>query len=134
MAYGDFNAEIPDYTEIPDELKPPIIIHYLYYAKITLAIILGLAIIFAAYMLRRNSNFRYGYLIVLPVIAQTVSFLGWCVREMGRKPWTIYGIMDVETAHTINPPTGIETAMIALYFIIILAVLTYSTYRFLWRG
>jgi cytochrome d ubiquinol oxidase subunit I len=134
LAYGNFNAEIPGYNEIPEEFKPPILIHYLYYTKIALSVILGLIALSVAYMLRRERDFPYGYLIALPIFAQIVSFLGWAVREMGRKPWTIYGVMDVETAHTINPPTMVGAAMIAVYFVGLLAVLTYSTYKFLWRG
>jgi len=134
MAYGDFNAKIPEYTQIPDELKPPVIIHYMYYAKLTLAALLGLIALFAAYMLYRDKNFPYTYLIALPVVAQIVSFLGWAVREIGRKPWTIYGVMDVETAHTINPPSMGEAALISIYLICILVALMFSTYKFLWRG
>lgn len=78
--------------------------HYLYYTKLTLAAILGLVALFLAYRLHRKRDVPYSYLIVLPIVAQIVSFLGWAVREIGRKPWTIYGVMDVSTAHTINPP------------------------------
>jgi cytochrome d ubiquinol oxidase subunit I len=134
LAYGNLNAKIPEYRGIPDEFKPPVLVHYLYYTKITLAVILGLLAIFVAYMLYNNKDFPYSYLIALPVVAQIVSFLGWAVREIGRKPWTIYGVMDVGTAHTINPPTLVEATMIALYLAGLLAVLSYSTYRFLWRG
>ncbi len=31
LAYGDFNAKIPEYYKIPDEFKPPLIVHYLLY-------------------------------------------------------------------------------------------------------
>ncbi|AGK60293.1 cytochrome bd-I ubiquinol oxidase subunit 1 apoprotein [Archaeoglobus sulfaticallidus PM70-1] len=134
LSYGNFNAEIPDYYQIPDDLRPPLLIHYLYYVKITVAAVLGIMALLAAYMLYRDREVSYGYLIILPIVAQVVSFLGWAVREIGRKPWTIYGVMDVGTAHTINPPTLGEAAIISLYFVGILAVLTYSTYKFLWRG
>ena len=134
LAYGNFNAKIPDYSEIPDEFKPPVLIHYLYYTKIALAILLGFIALFTAYMLKRDRNFKYSYLIILPFIAQLVSFLGWAVREIGRKPWTIYGVMDVSTAHTINPPSTGSAALIAIYFALVLAALGFSAYRFLWRG
>jgi len=108
-------------------------VHYLYYTKLTLAAILGLVALFLAYRLHRKRDVPYSYLIVLPIVAQIVSFLGWAVREIGRKPWTIYGVMDVSTAHTINPPTMGEVIIIALYLVGLLAALSY-TYRFLWEG
>ena len=73
---------MPEYYKIPDELKPPLIVHYLYKkTKIILAIILGLAALIVSYMLIKNKDFPYAYLIAFPVIAQVVSFLGWAVRE-----------------------------------------------------
>ncbi len=134
LAYGNFNAKIPDYYGIPDEYRPPVLVHYLYYTKITLATVLGLVTLFAAYRLYRGKEISYSYLIILPIVAQIVSFLGWAVREIGRKPWTIYGIMDVSTAHTINPPTIGEVTIISLYLVGLLAALSYTSYRFLWRG
>ena len=66
------------------------------------------------------------------VAAQAVSTLGWVVREVGRKPWTIYGVMTVDVAHTANPPTTLQLAMVSLFFIALLAALSYAGYRFLW--
>lgn len=134
LAYGNASAEIPEYAQIPDDLKPPVIIHYLYYIKIGLAILLGLSALTISALLYTNRNVPYLYISVLPVVAQIVSFLGWAVREIGRKPWTIYGIMDVQTAHTINPPSQLEVVSISLYLIAVLVVLIFAVYRFLWRG
>ncbi len=134
LAYGSFNAKIPSYSQIPNSLKPPLIIHYLYYTKIGLAIALWFITVFLVYLVYKKRELPYASLVVLPVVAQIVSFLGWAVREMGRKPWTIYGVMDVKTAHTINPPPTGDVAVIALYLVAILAALIYSSYRILWRG
>ncbi len=133
LAYGDFKAEIPSYSSIPDELKPPKIIHSLYYLKISLAIFLGVSAVYLVYTSARERRIPTIFALSLPVIAQMVSFLGWAVREIGRKPWTIYGIMDVQTAHTINPPSPEITALIAIYLVAILAALVFSVYRFLWK-
>lgn len=127
-------AQAIDYSQIPVWLKPPTIIHELYYVKIGLAVLLGLSALALTYMtFVRRMEFCSPALLVLPVIAQVVSFLGWAVREIGRKPWTVYGIMDVQTAHTINPPSPALAGLIALYFTALLLVLCYGVYRFLWR-
>ena len=134
LAYGNPNADYVSYDEIPDWLKPPTLIHELYYIKIGLAIVLALIAVILAYATFVKKKPIYSpYLIVLPVIAQVVSFLGWAVREIGRKPWTIYGIMDVQTAHTINPPSPLTAGLLALYFTALLLALGYGVYRFLWR-
>ncbi len=127
-------GEVVKYEEIPNWLRPPTMIHWLYYVKITLAVLLGISTLILAYLTFVGKREVFGrYLLVFPVVAQIVSFLGWAVREIGRKPWTIYGIMDVETAHTLNPPSPYLAVIIALYFVIVLSVLIYAVYRFLWR-
>ncbi len=133
LAYGDPSKQLPDYASIPDEFKPPVLIHYLYYTKITLAALLALSALILAVKIYRNGELPYRYMIFLPFVAQIVSFLGWAVREIGRKPWTIYGVMDVQTAHTINPPSSGVAAVIAVYLAAILVALTFAVYRFLWR-
>ncbi len=123
-----------NYSSIPNWLRPPTTIHELYYLKIGLAILLGFSALVLTYMaFVRRREFCSPALLLLPVVAQLVSFLGWAVREMGRKPWTIYGIMDVKTAHTINPPSPVLAGLIALYLIALLLALCYGVYRFLWR-
>ncbi len=134
LAYGDFGKSIPDYSQIPADFRPPTLIHDLYYLKMSLAALLLLSALFLAIRLYKDADIPYGYVAILPVVAQVVSFLGWAVREIGRKPWTIYGVMDVQTAHTINPPSGVEAGAIAVYLAAILAILIFATYRFLWRG
>ncbi len=134
LAYGNPNAKYVEYSEIPNALRPPTIIHTLYYLKIGLAVSLAVTALVLAYMVFIRKKEPYSpYLLALPVVAQVVSFLGWSVREIGRKPWTIYGIMDVKTAHTMNPPDTITAGLIALYFVVLLLALGYGIYRFLWR-
>ena len=156
LAYGDFNAPLPNYDKIPDDwcycqlaanidaqripsCKPPLIIHYFYYTKITLGILLGIyALIIAYFLVLRKAKPEQipGWLLALapitPVVAQLVSFLGWAVREVGRKPWTIYGIMTTDVAHTANPASAGLVALVALFFIVILAALAYGVWKFLW--
>ncbi len=134
LAYGDPSKQLPDYASIPNEFKPPVLIHYLYYTKITLAALLVLSALILAVKIYRNGELPHRCMIILPFVAQIVSFLGWAVREIGRKPWTIYGVMDVQTAHTINPPSSGVAAVIAVYLAAILVALTFAVYRFLWRG
>ncbi len=126
---------IVSYNQIPLWLRPPTIIHYFYYTKVTLAVLLGLSALVIVYMLFvKKKEFCSPYMLILPVIAQLVSFLGWAVREVGRKPWTIYGIMDVKTAHTINPPPLWVDFLVEAYFIGLLILLCYAVYRFLWKA
>lgn len=108
LAYGNPNAKILNLDTIPQEFRPPLIVHYIYYTKITLAIILGLdalVLVFFWYVSRKNvPKILIKINCLAPIIAQLVSILGWATREIGRKPFTVYAILKVNEALT---PTGV---------------------------
>ncbi len=136
VAYGNPNAKLPSYDVIAPEYRPPLLIHYLYYTKIGLGVLLGLIgllAVFYAFRGREWPRWALWIAVISPAIAQITSFLGWGVREMGRKPWAIYGIMDVQTELTINPPPAWQLMGVAAYLTIILVVLVLAVYWFLWR-
>ncbi len=149
LAYGDTEAMLPNYDQIPrdacqckaapdpsiEDCRPPIIIHYIYYTKVGLGLLLGLYALIAVYMVwRRGLPSRIILALAVPaaVVAQLVSDMGWMTRELGRKPWTIYGVMTVDVAHTVNPPSALEAGLVALYLLAILGLLIYAVWRFLW--
>ena len=153
LAYGDPNAPLPSYDGIPrdycallvedmeriGDCRPPLLIHYLYYTKIGLGLALGLyaliIVYFAVIRARMKGEIPGILLKIAPLsvaLVQLVSFLGWAVREIGRKPWTIYGIMTTDVAHTSNPPSQPVIILVATFFIGLLAILSYSAWRILW--
>jgi len=164
IAYGSTDAQLPNYDKIPsnyckcmltgtppvEDCRPPIILHYIYYSKIGLAMLIGLyGALMGLVALRDRWSFADSLLnklglrerypktllklaLAAAVLSQVVSTLGWVVREVGRKPWTIYGVMTVDVARSFNPPSTGQLVLVSLYFIALLAALTYAVYRFLW--
>ncbi len=70
------------------------------------------------------------FLLTALVLASTVSaaMLGWMVREVGRSPWTVYGLLypeELVTPVSINP---IVLALFTLVFIGIAVVGLYGMY------
>lgn len=110
LAYGNPNAKLPNWDAIPKEFQSPLIIHYIYYTKLSLAILLGLdalLLVLFWYVLRREvPDMLLKLNILAPFIAQLASMFGWATREIGRKPFTVYGILKVNEAVT---PTGVPT-------------------------
>ena len=136
LAYGSTRAKIPSYDAINPAYRPPLIIHYMYYAKLGLAALMGLAALgMARHTLRREvpPTWLLKLSSVSPAIAQATSFLGWGVREAGRKPWAIYGVMDVQTELTMNPPPAWQLAGVAIYLALMLALLCLVVHRYVWR-
>ncbi len=166
IAYGSMNAKLPSYDKIPvnyckcsltgsppvQDCRPPIFLHYVYYTKIGLAVLLGLYGLIVALVVIRDKwslidktlnlvRIRGGtvpsrfWLVLAPVAAftaQLISTLGWAVREIGRKPWTIYGVMTVDVARTANPAPAWQLALIAIFLLSIAFGLIYAVYRILW--
>jgi cytochrome d ubiquinol oxidase subunit I len=146
IVYGNPNAQLPGYDQIavdycslmgvpniPD-CRPPLILHYLYYTKTGLSILLALLSIVVAILIWRKmelGNIWLWSLAASPAVAHLVSFLGWGVSEMGRKPWTIYGVMTVDVARTANPVDPLTYAVVGLLFIAVLALQVYAAWRLL---
>jgi len=136
LAYSSTQAKIPDYDAIGPSYRPPLIIHYMYYAKLGLAVLLGLTALGMTRHAVRHDSAPGWFLkvsVVSPALAHATSFLGWGVREAGRKPWAIYAIMDVQAELTANPPPTWQLVGVAVYLAAILTLLCLVVYRYLWR-
>jgi cytochrome d ubiquinol oxidase subunit I len=123
LAYRNFDAIIPVWDDLPALWQPPLIIHYIYYAKIGISIALGLFMVGLFvwfFLLKKNVNeipriiLRLG--VFFPFLINFVASAGWMTKEIGRKPWTVYGMVTAEQAAT--------TVEIPWY--IVLGVIVYS--------
>ena len=108
-------------------------IHYVYYTKIGLAILLGLnsliLVLFWFILKKEVPRFLIKLNVLAPIIAHIVSTFGWGVREVGRKPWTVYGLLKVDEAAT---PMALSPLLVWGIIIYIFAVgfgLLYVVYR-----
>ncbi len=148
IIYGSFDAKLPEYDSIDKgycvldgkpaitDCRPPLILHYLYYSKTGLSLLLGFyALIYAILAIKMGSisTILLKINVLTPIAAQLISFLGWAVREMGRKPWSIYGIMTVDVAHTANPGDPLSYALIALIIISVALALILAVWRLLYK-
>lgn len=122
--------------ERAERLMP--LVHYAYYAKVVAAIAGGLAaaallLLFVRIpVLSRAAervtallgDFRRRVLVLAALaLAGTAlpSALGWAVREIGRKPWSVYGLLTPE--ELITPvPLAQSPGFLALAALLILAV------------
>ncbi len=107
LSYGSFDAHLPSWDAIPAEWRPPLILHYIYYTKIGLAILLGIDVLILVifyYVLKKDpKKWHLKLNLAAPFLIHVVSVFGWMVREIGRKPWTVYGIVKVEEAARQSP-------------------------------
>jgi cytochrome d ubiquinol oxidase subunit I len=103
LAYGSIDGtQILSWDAIGEGFAPPLIIHYLYYLKMGLLSGLFLVLLLYGFYYFRKKQDPPKWLLIAsygsPVFIQSVSVLGWMVREIGRKPFTVYGQMTVDQA------------------------------------
>lgn len=67
------------------------------------------------------------FLLTALVLASTVSaaMLGWMVREVGRSPWTVYGLLYPEELVT---PVSINPVVLALFTMIFIGIAVVGLY------
>ncbi len=133
LSYGSFKAKIMNYDTIPEGFRPPIIIHYLYNIKIGTALLLGVdavILVLYFYILKKQLPTWFIKLQVLtPFAANLVATFGWMVREIGRKPFTVYGLMTSEQAATTQPVSWILIALVIIYVVSLGAITLILDYK-----
>jgi cytochrome bd ubiquinol oxidase subunit I len=111
LAYGNFSARVTGLSDIPADQQPPIeIVYYAYH------IMLGLGTIFiaicwsAAFLLWRGTLLARRGMLWIVMLATPFPYIaneaGWVVAEVGRQPWTVYGLQRVSAASSTNVTAG----------------------------
>ncbi|KMK75872.1 cytochrome ubiquinol oxidase subunit I [Alkalihalobacillus pseudalcaliphilus] len=124
LAHGNPSAEVIGLEEFPEELQPPLVIHYFFDTMITIGMfMLGLSFIYWVAQLRGWTFVHQRWYRWLIVLGGPLSFLaiqaGWWLAEVGRQPWILRGIMTIDEAATTSDHVGLMFILFAiLYFIL----------------
>jgi cytochrome d ubiquinol oxidase subunit I len=111
LAYGNFSARVTGLADVPPDQQPPVeIVYYAYHIMAGLGSMFVAVLAAAAFFLWRGSLFdRRGVLWTL-MLAMPFPYIaneaGWVVAEVGRQPWTVYGLQRVAHAASTNVTTG----------------------------
>jgi cytochrome d ubiquinol oxidase subunit I len=111
LAYGNFSARVTGLADVPPDQQPPVeIVYYAYHIMAGLGSMFVAVLAAAAFFLWRGSLFdRRGVLWTL-MLAMPFPYIaneaGWVVAEVGRQPWTVYGLQRVAHAASTNVTPG----------------------------
>jgi cytochrome d ubiquinol oxidase subunit I len=131
LAYGDWNTPIKGLVEYPVDFQHPLL-YLQWYSKIGLAVVMGLIALIIALKVIRGKGISRTWLslsIFAAFLAIVVNILGWYVKEVGRQPWVIYGLVKV--SDILSPTFEITpTASAAVSGMLLLAVvgISYTVY------
>jgi cytochrome d ubiquinol oxidase subunit I len=111
----DVNGEVPGLTDVPPQDRPPVAIPFFAFRIMVGLGVLMLAVVAAGTLLRRGGRlYTYPPFLRACQWAAPIGFAavlaGWTTTEVGRQPWTVYGLM--RTADSVSPSlTGLDVAI-----------------------
>jgi cytochrome d ubiquinol oxidase subunit I len=106
--------------------------------KIGLAVVMGLIALLIALKVVRGKMISRTWLslaILNAFLAIVVNILGWYVKEVGRQPWAIYGIVKV--SEILSPTFAITPVVIvSVLGMLVLAIvgICYTAYMLVYKG
>ena len=128
LTYNRWNAEIKGLDAFPKDHLPDNIplVYYSYHIMVGLGTIFIAIILISVFLLWKKKLFeaRWALWILLlsfpfPYIANTA---GWMTAEVGRQPWSVYGLMRTMegTSPTVSAGNGLFTLIgfLGMYFVL----------------
>lgn len=106
LATNDPRAEVKGLKEFPAHERPPVALTFWSFRIMVglgiYMIALALAGVYLAWKKQLAESPRYLKLLLYSIpIPYVATNLGWMVAEVGRQPWTVYGLM--RTAESVSP-------------------------------
>jgi cytochrome bd ubiquinol oxidase subunit I len=117
LAYHDSKATVKGLKEWPKEERPPVLITFLAFRiMVALGFLFPVIGVLGFLLLRKNKLFeKFPVLHWALVAAIPLPYIaiecGWCLAEVGRQPWIVYGLMK-----TSDAVSSIDISQVAVSF------------------
>lgn len=138
---NDFNGKVTGLNDIPADEQPPVnLVYYSFRAMV----VLGMAFLFITwygfYLYWKNklvNSRKYLKLILYSVLLPYLTInLGWMVAEVGRQPWSVYGLM--KTADSVSPISvgqiWFSLASLVVFYTVLLVADVYLLVKYAKKG
>ena len=123
----DLDGEVKGLKDFPTDQRPPVLIPFFAFRIMVGCALLMLGIVLLGGWLRWQGRLYNTRLFLRFVqFASPLGFVaviaGWCVTEVGRQPWTVYGLL--RTAESVSPSlTSLDVAIsLAGYMLVYLLI------------
>jgi cytochrome d ubiquinol oxidase subunit I len=137
-----WNGEVKGLKDFPPDQRPPVAIVYFAFRIMVGIALLMVAMVLAGFVLlaRRRLDETRWYL-VLCQFTTCLGFIaviaGWTTTEVGRQPWTVYGLM--RTADSVSPSLTGANVLLSLLLYVAVYLIIYPVglsvmLRLVWRG
>ncbi|HKU65061.1 MAG TPA: cytochrome ubiquinol oxidase subunit I [Rhizomicrobium sp.] len=123
----DVNGVVPGLKEFPRENRAPVAITFFAFRIMVGAGLVMLGMVVAGLWLRmRGKLFDTGWFQRALMWSMPLGFIavvaGWTTTEVGRQPWTVYGVM--RTAHSVTPSlTGSDVLLSLIGYMVVYCIM-----------
>lgn len=119
---GSADGEIPGLKDVPKEDRPPVaIVFWSFRIMVGIGMAMILTGVIAAFLYFRKRLFSTRTFQLWCMAMTPTGFIavlaGWFVTEVGRQPWTAYGV--IRTSESISPVAAEQVAITLLGFIVV---------------
>src|SRR5262249_49838487 len=130
----DLDGEVRGLKVFPADQRPPVAIPFFAFRIMVGCAVVMLALVLLGGWLRwRGRLFDTPLFLWLLQLAAPLGFVaviaGWCVTEVGRQPWTVYGLL--RTAESVSPSLTSSDVAISLAGYMLVYLLIYPWGLFL---
>lgn len=103
----DWNGEVPGLKEVSRAERPYVaLVFFSFRLMVGLGLLMLAASLLGLWLMRRGQLYRSRWFLRLCVAMTPSGFLatiaGWCVTEVGRQPWTVYGLIKTRAIITAS--------------------------------
>lgn len=138
---NSFEGEIKGLKEWPAEDRPPVVIVFWSF-RIMFAIGMLMLFIgwFGAWQVWRGDLQRHRWFLQLCFLSGPLGFIavisGWITAEVGRQPWTVYGLL--RTVDSVSPVTAAAVGTSLIVFVFVYAIVfsagSWYLFKLAWAG
>jgi cytochrome bd ubiquinol oxidase subunit I len=117
----DLDGEVKGLKDFPADQRPPVAIPFFAFRVMVGCAVVMLGLVALGGWLRwRGRLYDSALFLRLSELAAPIGFVaviaGWFVTEVGRQPWTVYGLL--RTAHSVTPSlSGVDVGLSLLAYI-----------------
>jgi cytochrome bd ubiquinol oxidase subunit I len=138
---NSFEGEIKGLKEWPAEDRPPVgIVFWAFRIMFAIGMLMLFIGWFGAWQVWRGDVERHPWFLKLCFLSGPLGFVaviaGWFVAEVGRQPWTVYGLL--RTVDSVSPITAsaVGTSLIVFVFVysIVFTAGSYYLFQLAWAG
>jgi cytochrome d ubiquinol oxidase subunit I len=135
LAFHDPNATVQGLNEFPESDWPPVVItHIAFQVMVGLGGYMALVGLWTTWVAWRKRDLTTSpWLLRALALAAPMGFIaieaGWTVTEVGRQPWTVYGVLRTADAVTPMPGLVIPFVTFTLLYVFLGGIVVWLLYR-----